>query len=691
MRNLLKHWDKWLPITTIIITALVFSRALFNDFVLWDDDFYILENHYIRNFSLQGIRAIFTNFYSANYHPLTTLTYLIEYKIFGLNPQPYHLFNLVLHLANTWLVFVFIKNLNSNTLPAIIVSAFFALHPMHVESVAWVSERKDVLYAFFFLLALICYLKYLENKEEKGLYLLFTFSFIAALLSKSAAVTLPIVFILIDFYKRRKFSNQMLFEKIPHFSLSLIFGILAIYAQQADSALSNVFSDFTVFERLLIHTYALSFYLIQLVLPLKLSAIHFYPISGHLPWTYFASPILLIVLVFVIFLIKNQRRELLFSVSFFLITISVMFQFIPVGNAVVAERYTYIPYIGLLYFAAIQFQGIKTKAVRNVAFTVLIIFLVGFSFLTVERIKIWKNSEALFSDVTKKYPDAYQAYYFRGKSKNNKGDFQGALDDFNTCLSKMPSYVPCLTDKASLLIEQGKFPEALENLNMALEVEKKIAQIYMIRGLAYDGMGNISNALNDYNKAINLNPNSAETYVNRGIVFINLGKIDSALIDFNKAIYLRPDLYMIYNNRGMAFHKKNNFTAAIEDYNKAISMKPDYAFAFNNRGKSKFAIGDINGAINDYNTSLEFNPNNAFAYYNRAELFFFRREFNKAISDLNKCLEIKNDFSDAYFLRGTINKENGNIEDACQDWKTAALINGTMLDGNFKAYCEGLQ
>ena len=283
-----KKWQKYLLPGILLLTFIIYLPSLNNDFIInWDDAGYIHENEPIKKINSENIKIIFTQFYKGNYHPLTTLFYAVEYSLVGESPFLYHLNNLVFHLLNVLLLYIFIKKISGKTIVAAFCALFFGIHPMHVESVAWISERKDVLYTFFFFFSLIMYLKYLDNdSRKKWHYWLSIFLFILSLLSKSAAVSLPLVLLLIDYYYKRKLNiKTIIIEKIPYFILSIIFGLVAIASQNETGAIQNLTPLYSIFDRFFIVSYATLIYLIKFFLPVKLSAMYAYPqlINGHLP------------------------------------------------------------------------------------------------------------------------------------------------------------------------------------------------------------------------------------------------------------------------------------------------------------------------------------------------------------------------------------------------------------------------
>jgi hypothetical protein len=224
----------------LLLTFFIYSKSIQNDFVTWDDPEYVTDNNLIKDFSLHGIKNLFTNFYEGNYHPLTALSNSIEFHFWKANPKPYHIINILLHLLNVVLVFLVVAKLAGKKEAGVIVSLFFAVHPLHVESVAWIAERKDVLYTFFYLAAWLAYIRYLKIPNQKGWesgYLIFSLLlFGCSLLSKSMAVTLPVILILTDYYLDKKINLKSLLAKIPFFLLSLIFGVVALKSQGTSGA-----------------------------------------------------------------------------------------------------------------------------------------------------------------------------------------------------------------------------------------------------------------------------------------------------------------------------------------------------------------------------------------------------------------------------------------------------------------------
>ena len=290
-----------------------------------------------------------------NYQPLVFLSYAVEYHFAGLSPGVYHLTNVLIHIINVLLVFILLKNLSGKPEVALIAASLFALSPLRVESVTWVTTRRDVLYTFFYLLAVIQYVKYLSGagKIKKIHYSFALVFFLFSCMSKGMAVTLSAVLLLIDYLKYRKFSQQALLDKVPFFLLSMFFGLLAVFATHTEAQM-EVYNDYTFWERIQYAAFAFIFYIYKTILPLNLSSIYPYPyLSGSLPLSYWLYPVLALLITGCVFWSAKITRKVVFGFGWFLIAVIFVLQLMPVYNALVADRYTYLSSVGLAFIAQI--------------------------------------------------------------------------------------------------------------------------------------------------------------------------------------------------------------------------------------------------------------------------------------------------------------------------------------------------
>ena len=597
------------------ITAIVFANTLGNGFIEnLDDNDYILQNEIIKHLDWKNLKEIFTTFHGANYHPLTMLSYTIEYKFFGLNPFSYHLTNYILHLFNVTLVYFFIKRFTGEILVATITALFFAIHPMHVESVAWISERKDVLYAFFFLLSLNSYCKYLITQKEmkKGIFGFFQwwsfFWFFLSLLSKSAAVCLPLVLVLMDFYSYKKFQWKALISKIPFFTIAFLFGILAVLSQKSVAAIQDLTPVFSIFDRFFVICYNIVYYIFMVFAPFHLSVLHYYPIKsdGMLPIEYYLALPVLLLIVWGVFKSSFFKRELIFGLVFYLVTIALVLQIIPVGGSIVSERYSYIPYIGIFFIFG-QFLSyinenkfLFSTKVKPFIFFSLATLVVFYSVLTYQRNKVWKNGEVLFTDVIKKYPTQGYGWFARGNSMNEKKNFQAALRDFNKAGMLGCNDADLFMNRGIAEANLGDFTNAITDFSTTIQHSPGYPIAFCNRGTAYDKIGKFDSSIADYNKAIKLNSNYLDAYLYRGIVYDKTERYDSAIADYNRAIELNSNIDVLYFSRGNIYYKTSKFDNAIADYNKTIELNPEQKEAYLYRGFAKLYLSDKKGACNDW-------------------------------------------------------------------------------------------
>lgn len=546
--------NAWLwPLLLVVITWIVYSGSFNNKLTTWDDKNYINENPYIRSTKNDSLKNLFHmnakdgGFIMGNYHPLPMLTYALEYKkAYKPGPQPviepriFHVTNFIFHLLNTLLVYLFILLLARNRIVAFITALLFAIHPMHVESVAWVAERKDVMFTFFYLAALCAYVKYIKaapaaegvrtglwdqasavtSREGKGGIKWYVFAlvlFLLSLLSKGMAVTLPVVMLLVDYLVARKLSWKLVLEKIPFFALSLMFGLIAVEAQKSAGAIGN-FVTYSIGERIVLSFYGISLYLAKAVVPYNLTCFYSYPlkdINGALPAWLYMFPFVFAGLVTLV-LFFRKHRVVVFGSVFFLVTIALVLQILPVGGAIIAERYTYIPYIGLFFMLAVavarmmEWKPVSTW--KPGAVIVIALLAILFSCLSFNRIKVWKDSITLWSDAISKDSIAPVAFNGRGDAYTIEKKYDLAITDLKRAIKL-----------------QEKYPEAHYNL-----------------GLAYYYKGMNNEAIAEYTLAIEIKPDLAVAYFNRSGTYYTIGKFQPALDDALKARELGYNVDPLY-------------------------------------------------------------------------------------------------------------------------------------------------
>ena len=609
-----------------MVTILFLSPNLLNGFLNWDDTAYVINNELIKDFSFNGIKNIFTTpEVVSTYAPLTLLSWAIDYSIAGLNPTVFHFVNLLLHLGAVSLVFYLAQLLSKNKIVALITAVLFGIHPMHVEVVGWISARKDLLYTIFFLGSLIAYYFYThkESKYPKYYYyiacLLF---FVLSLLSKGTAVILPAVLFLFDYLKARKLNIKLLLEKLPFILLSTIFIVLSIKMQAKGGAMED--RQFTtLIDSLSVGFYGYFTYLIKVIIPFNLSAYHPYPnqLGQSNPWFYYASAIPILALFTWLLTKFKKNRSQVFGFGFFFITLIPVIQVLSFGTAVTADRYTYLPYVGLFYLigvGAVWLYNYTNKFKKIVVFS-LSVYIVLLGILSFQYSKTFKNGETLWSNVIDHYPNDFLAYM-------NRADYR---------------------------ISKKQYKKALQDSDKAITINTNYHLLYYNRSFIYDKMEEIEFAIVDLAKAISLSPKFTAGYLNRGILYGKQGKVGLAITDFTKVIQLSPRNHLGFYNRALYYKKSRQYSLALKDINKAIVLN-DFAPSYYLRGELYLMTNNINNAFKDFTRVLTLDPSMVDAYIHRGNLWLDKQKFTEALKDYNIAVLLDKTQVDAYINLGFI-------------------------------------
>jgi len=566
-----KTWPVFVPVLLLVVlTAILFSGALRNEFTNWDDIDYVKENMYIRDLSLSGIYDIFTAYVSNHYHPLTLLSLAVDYHLWGLNATGYIAGNILLHLLNVVLVFFILRQLGLSVAGGFIGTLIFAIHPMRIESVVWVSERKDVLYVFFYLLALINYVRFLTSDRSLRYYLYALIFFIMALFSKASAVSFPLVLLAIDYYFERHDYKKMFLEKIPLLLFSLILGLIAVQAQSGGEQ-----NTFPVIDKIFMFTYALCFYLFRFIAPFRHTPLIEFPVKegGALPVVYYVSALIIPVMIIIYYRLKSFRKVYLFAVLFFVLPVFMVLVKYPVGPAYLAERYTYVPFIALSFLlVTLITKGNKGRLSRYALFF-LVPWLVFMAYRTLTGMSVWKNSTRLWTHVINYNPSSQIGYNNRGIYRDKQGDYTGAIADFTEVikldsLDDMAYYNRGLSRK-----NIGDYAGALADLDKAV-VLKPLYDAYYYRGNVKGLLGDYKGAVNDFNSALTLSAGDTKALTGRGTAYMQLGEAALAIADFNTVLNSNPASADALMARGTAYSMQKDFENALRDYDAALRITP---------------------------------------------------------------------------------------------------------------------
>jgi tetratricopeptide (TPR) repeat protein len=573
----------------IILTAatfIVYWQVHHFGFVNFDDNIYITENSHIQSgITPKGICWAFTTRYFELWNPLVWLSFMLDYQFYGLNAGGYHVTNLILHILSTLLLFWLFNRMTKALWKSAFIAAFFALHPLHVESVAWIAERKDVLSAFFWILTLCLYVYYTEKPAIKRyLFILLTFSL--ALLSKPMVVTLPIIMILLDYWPLKRFETQkgnaflwQVKEKLPLFVMSLVLVIITLLSPEKTTE-----KHFSLISRLMNAPISFVIYLKKTFWPLDLSV--FYPFLEQIPVWQVLGAIFLITIVSVSTVALAKRLPyLLVGWFWYVITIIPVIGIIQINLQAMADRYTYLPLIGISIILAWGIPPLfREKNIRNkILFPMAIAFILSMSLSAWKQCGYWKNAIELYKYILHTTQNNYAAHVNLGSALFDERRTEEAISHYNEAIRIMPNLVLSYDKRGIALAKVGRYQQAIKDFNEAIRLSPDYDNAYYNRGTLYQGLGRYQLAISDLSETIRLKPDHLAAYFNRGSAYISLGRYQQALEDLSKVISLNSASFDAYNNRGCIYLTLGRHQQALEDYSKAISLKPDYADAWNNR------------------------------------------------------------------------------------------------------------
>jgi protein O-mannosyl-transferase len=565
----------------LVITFAAFSSSLNNGFTNWDDDVYVTNNSLIKDLTWGDVKRIFTPSSYTNletsqlFVPVVFLSYSLEYHFFKLNAFIYHATNLIFHLLNCILVFWLIFLLSRNIWVAFVTTILFSVHPLRVESVAWITERKDMMCAFFFLVALICYTYYL--KQRRKIYYYFSILvFILALLSKPLAIALPFVLFFCDYFINGRISKNNYLEKIIFFIIILAY--FSIYMFHSE-AYASTGPTSTFWEKILMANYAIVFYLYKLILPFRLSCLYPHPLESRtsLSLAYLFYCFLTIFLFSLALFSRKYTKKVMLGSIFFLVTI-IPALLIVSSHTIVADRFTYLPSIGVFFIVAegvvwLYRKKIKHYRIKQVVILMVLACICGFlSSLTWKRCYVWKDNITLWNDVLKNYPNVATAYNSRGTEFLLRKEYKKAYSDFTNTLNIDPTYSEAYFNMGSLYYSQGNYQEAVKSLNKALQIDPGYLEAYNMLVSIYSSTGQHFEVINTCKEIIKIKNNNIQAYINLSSAYGNLGNFPEAIVYGGKAIAIDPKSGLAYMNMAAAYFAIKKYDLAIKYCDMAIAL-----------------------------------------------------------------------------------------------------------------------
>ncbi len=615
-RNGFAFFDNaWLPVLVLLAaTAAVYYGSLGNDFVAFDDDKSIWYNQNLKNPSFKGI---FGEQLVGMYVPMTSLLYTFIYQVFGEKAGAFHVAGLLVHLLNVVLAYRLLLRIQHRTWAAFFVALLFGVHPMLAEAVSWVSALSTLMFSCFYLVTLHVFWSYLEGKGNRY-YWLALLTFLLAGMSKSAAATLPLMLVALDWWRNGKLSFSTFANKWPFFLLSIALIVLTFLTRSAEGHNVGGMASFSPVDRVFMISQTLFFYPVKLLFPFGFSILYpFTKIDGA--WRadyYLALPALALLAWWVI---KNwdRQREAILGLGMYVLPLCLMLPIVSVGTAEMRnDRYAYLPSLGIFLLLMLLVEKIKWPVVRYGLLSGVAVF---FAVQTMRQSMVWKDGTALFKNCVDKTPDAalcqcnlgysellatkfeksiahyskaleldktyVEAYNGRGQAYLNVNKIPEALDDFTKAIEAGIVTPKLFFNRGKCLAILSRFTEALPDLSRSLELEPKAPETWYFRAFANDRSGNPAQAISDYSKAIELNPNYVEALVNRGLLHYNDKNFKESLADYTAALNIAaPGLKpMILTNRANSYYSTGAFKEALADVDQALALDPNYERAKQSR------------------------------------------------------------------------------------------------------------
>jgi len=673
------------------LTLLCYLPATRHNFINVDDPLYILENpHVTTGLTWSNIAWAFGAGYAGNWHPLTWISHMLDCQLFGLNPAGHHFTSALLHTANTLLLFLWLRMATGRMWPSLFVAAFFGWHPLHVESVAWASERKDVLSTFFFLLSLMAYTRYVTRSRiageaaQKGItghtlpadsgldgsqftdhgsritdhasfwYLLTVAIFALGLMSKPMLVTFPFVLLLLDYWPFQRFvfprpPVRLLLEKVPFLALSLAASVVTFRVQSTWGAVATM-QSFPLPLRIETSLHAYGQYLLKTFWPEHLAAIYAYAQHPNVPAVLGSGLLLLIISVAALW--TARRLPFFFTGWFWFVgTLVPVIGLVQVGGQAMADRYMYIPSIGL--FAAIVWlvDAWVERSPQNTllrlrpAFSVLaFIALAACLVRTSSQLKYWQNSEILFRHSLAEAPQNYCAF---GKSLDDLGRKDEAFAAYSEALRLAPHLEEARYNLATLLAGRGQFDEAITNFEIALQDNPRHAAAWHNLASTLLKAGRIREARECMLRAVDLKPDDPLIHCDLGTLFLTESEFDSAAAQFSEALRLKPAYTEALMNLAVTLLKQGKTNEALAHFSQAVRLDPNNPDARFNLGLALLEQNRPAAAEPEFAAGLRLRPDETRFHYRLAVALARQERTNEAIVQYREALRLTPDFPEA--------------------------------------------
>ncbi|EFK09485.1 tetratricopeptide repeat protein [delta proteobacterium NaphS2] len=690
-----KHLPLWISLFLLLSTLAVFWQVTGYDFTNYDDELYVTQNQWVQaGVTAKSVAWSFRTLDVSNWHPATWLSHMLVCEFFGLDPSWHHLTNLILHLASTLLLFHIFYRMTGKPFRSGFLAALFALHPLNVEPVAWIAERKGILCAFFWMLTLWSYLRYLE-RFKVGWYCLVVLFFILGGMAKPMIVTLPFALLLLDYWPLGRFktlnsdatqAEKMglskygpVAEKVPLFVIVVMIAAIGFVAQQRGGALTTI-DTLSIGTRVSNAIVSYCIYLWKAVYPNHLTV--FYPHRIIPVWQVVASALFLSLVSLAVVWARKRRPYLAVGWFWYLGTFVPVIQLVQVGRHFTADRYAYIPLVGIFMMVvwgvsdALHFLPHRKKILGFSGMACLIV-LGGLAWW---QAGYWSDSETLFRHGLQVVPNNYVAHNGLARALEAQGETDEAIRHFETALRICPGFTDGRYNFARILAANGKKREATEQYLSVLESDPGFVQAHVNLANILADQGYLNEAVKHYEKALTLNRENANARYNLANTFFRAGRTDDAIAQYRKALDIRPNDPSIHYNLGNAYMRNGNFEQAVSQYSEALRYQPDFVNARVNLGNALARSGNPRKAILQYEKALASQPDHPGAHYNLAGAFAASGKTQKAVVHYKEVLRLQPEDATARFQLGLILSNSGRHSEGEEQFSIALQIKPNFVE-----------
>jgi protein O-mannosyl-transferase len=612
----------YLCVGLALVTSVVFLPALRNNFVNFDDNTYVYENpKVVAGLTLSGVTWAFSHFHANNWHPLTWLSHMLDCQLYRLNAGGHHFTSLFLHVVVAILLFIVLQKMTAAVWRAAFVAAVFAIHPLRVESVAWISERKDILAGLFFMLTLAAYVNH-ARAPSVGRFLMVVLLYALGLMCKPMLVSLPLVLLLIDYWPLRRFTDpslagRLFIEKLPLLGLAALSCLVTLLAQRSTTASIDQIPLAWRAENAAV---ACMTYIVQMVWPIHLAPFYPYPADQLPAWQIALAAIAIIGISIVAVLCRKERPYVFTGWFWYLVMLVPVIGMVQVGPQAHADRYTYLPQIGLYVLVSWNVADLIAwrRGGRRLLTAAAAIVLVSLIWIARAQVRYWHDSETLWKHSLAVTEDNDFPHYGLGEVYFAMGDVNKAIAEFRSALYLRPESPYAHNDLGFVLTKTGQLDEAVDHLKTAIRILPDHPTAHYNLGNALVQKGQTGDAIREFEQQLAIQPDHAGARCGLAIALVNQGQLNQAIAQYERTIELRPDYADAYYGLGNCYLKQGNPEKAVKQYEQALQRSPRLVEARNNLATILCQRGEIDRGISELEEVIRIQPDNIDALNNLA-------------------------------------------------------------------------